>query len=332
MDENLLGYLLDALDPETHREVESYLQSHPEAQQRLERLRRALLPLAADGRSEDLRPPTGLWVQTLARVAEYRCRDLPRAPLTRAARAVVATRPWWRRADVLVAATLLLAISALLLPGLNYLRARRNIVECQNNLREVYLALEDYSQRHRGELPKVEEVPPLNFAGVFVPILNQRGGLRREVVSLNCPSKGRIPPLNVSLDQLQDLYFNQRKQFDEYAWAVGGCYAYPLGYREGGILHGLRRDRENMAYVPLLADRPPFDQRPTPTLAGNSLNHDGQGQNVLYLDGSIQFRTSRNVGVGGDDIYLNWNQRVEAGLHRWDTVLGASPVRPSLTD
>ncbi len=330
MDENLLGYLLATLDSETHREVESYLRTHPEAHQRLERLQRALAPLASDKKATDLKPASGLWIRTLAHVAEYRCRDLPRAPLIAVAPTPVPSRPWWRRADVLVAATLLLAVSALLLPGLNYLRARQNILACQNNLRQIYLALEDYSQRNRGQLPKVEEGPPRNFAGVFVPILNQSRGLGHEV-SLDCPTQGRAPAPNVSLSQLQELYFNNPAQFERYTCTAGGCYAYPLGYRENGIHHGLRRDQENMAHVPLLADRPPFDQTTTLSLVGNSLNHDGQGQNVLYLDGRVQFATSRNVGVNADDIYLNWNQRVEAGLHRSDTVLGASPARPYLT-
>src|SRR5262249_22465302 len=226
MDENLLGYLLDTLDAATQREVESYLRDHPEAEQRLERLRLALIPLAADG--DEIDPPPGLWIHTLARVAEYRCRDLRGAPLTPAARAAAVARPWWRRADVLVAASVLVIASALLMPGLNYLRSRRNIVECQNNLREVYVALEDYGQRHGGELPKVKEVPPLNFAGVFIPILNESGALGRQV-SLNCPGQGRLPPPNVSMTRLHEMYINQPDQFERYIYSVGGCYAYPLG-------------------------------------------------------------------------------------------------------
>jgi hypothetical protein len=196
-------------------------------------------------------------------------------------------------------------------------------------LREVYLALEDFSRRHHGDFPRVEEMPPLNFAGVFVPILAQNGALRPEM-SVNCPSQGRLPPANVSLGQLQALYFNQRDQFEQLTWTIGGGYAYALGYREAGVHHGLRRDQETMAYIPLLADRPPFDQRTPLSLTGNSLNHDGDGQNVLYQDGRIEFRTVRKVGFGGDDIYLNRNQRVEAGVNRFDSVLGASPVRPYL--
>ena len=72
MDENLIGYLLDALDPETQREVEAYLREHPDGRDRLEHLRRALEPLEADREPAEPRP--GLVVRTIGLVAEYQCR------------------------------------------------------------------------------------------------------------------------------------------------------------------------------------------------------------------------------------------------------------------
>ena len=44
MEENLVGYLLGALDPETTRDVEKFLDGEPAARQRLDVLRRALAP------------------------------------------------------------------------------------------------------------------------------------------------------------------------------------------------------------------------------------------------------------------------------------------------
>src|SRR5437899_9172807 len=75
MDDNLVGYLLGALDGDTHRAVDDYLRSDPDACRKLDRLRRALEPLEAD--RDDVAPPPGLAVRTLARVAELR---LPPAP------------------------------------------------------------------------------------------------------------------------------------------------------------------------------------------------------------------------------------------------------------
>src|SRR4051794_37136109 len=120
MDENLVGYLLNALDPETQRQVETYLHKEPGARQKLDTLRRAVEPLAAD--KEPAEPPAGLAFRTLARVAEYRCRPLPQAPEPTPTQIGPPARRWWRRADVLVAACLLVVVGGVGLPGLLALR------------------------------------------------------------------------------------------------------------------------------------------------------------------------------------------------------------------
>src|SRR6266852_1241886 len=60
MDENLIGYLLDALDSDTRQETERYLLKNPEARAQLEKLEQALEPLEADREADE--PPPDLWV------------------------------------------------------------------------------------------------------------------------------------------------------------------------------------------------------------------------------------------------------------------------------
>src|SRR5437016_2465224 len=100
MDENLVGYLLDALEPETREEVEQYVRAQPEARQRLELLRQALKPLECD--RDTIEPPPGLWTRTLAHIAQYRPQPVPAAPEPVFLRATPVTgRTWWSRADVM---------------------------------------------------------------------------------------------------------------------------------------------------------------------------------------------------------------------------------------
>src|SRR5689334_14479005 len=129
MDADLIGYLLNALEPEEQRRVAAHLAANPEARARLEALNRSLTPLRAD--AEDFDPPPGLAGRTLARVAGPACRGLPRAPrpLGRAA----AGRPTWRRADALVAAAVLLVAAGLGLGMLLRLREGHDVLACQNN-------------------------------------------------------------------------------------------------------------------------------------------------------------------------------------------------------
>jgi hypothetical protein len=327
-DDNLVGYLLNALDTDTQREIESLVRSDPDARQRLELLRRALEPLAAD--RDDIEPPSGLRMRTLARVAEYRCRRLPYAPPAPPVRAHVPARSWWRRADVLVAASLLLVVLPIIPPALTYLRHHRNISYCQNNLRGLYQALMAYSEHHSGDLPKVEDAPPRDFAGVFVPLLRNDNVLG-PAISVACPANGSHAPPPVTMETLQMERVSQPELFAEHVRQMGGCYAYTLGHRDGdGRLCGVHYD-PSMEWLPILADRPPFEQQGGfDWQTGNSPNHAGKGQNVLFLGGHVVFWPGRNAGLYGDDIYLNKAGRPEAGMDGADTVLGASEFRPSL--
>src|SRR6188472_740460 len=71
MQENLIGYLLNALDERTSQQVKSYLEQNPAAQEKLSLLKQALAPLAAD--AESPAPPPQLSVRTIARIAEHIC-------------------------------------------------------------------------------------------------------------------------------------------------------------------------------------------------------------------------------------------------------------------
>src|SRR5436309_479619 len=78
MDENLIGYLLNALEPDESRQVEAQLRYDAGARSRLAQLRRLLDPLHAD--AEPIEPPAGLAARTLRRVAALSPPGLPMAP------------------------------------------------------------------------------------------------------------------------------------------------------------------------------------------------------------------------------------------------------------
>jgi hypothetical protein len=195
-------------------------------------------------------------------------------------------------------------------------------------LRKFHQALVAYSDHHGGDLPKVEKAPPYNKAGIFVPILARDGYLPPDV-SVLCPSNGMRSAESVPLDRLQEEQLNQPEQYERDVSNLAGCYAYSLGYSDDAGHHfGLRLERGQNDHLPIIADRPPFEQQVQTPLAGNSLNHGGKGQNVLYLGGNVRFCTDQYAGINRDDIYLNRNNAARAGLDRNDTVLGASGFQP----
>ncbi len=319
MDENLLGYLLNALDPDESRAVEEYLDANPTARERLEGLRRALEPLAVD--QADLEAPPGLVFRTLGRIAEHCCRELPRAPVP-AEDPAAATIPFWRRADVLVAACLLITALGLVVPWALTLSGRSGQVACQKNLSDFYLALKTYSDTHANRFPDVAAASaPRKVAGLVVPILTDAGALTRPI-SVRCPANGEPQPCAWALRDLGNM---TPQEFERHVPSLVTCYAYSLGHRaEGGANFGPRfeADKPN-ARLPLMADCPP----PNPAV-GNSLNHGGRGQNVLFHDGHVEFCTTRTVGVGGDDLFLNRDGKVARGVAWSDSVLGCSSASP----
>jgi prepilin-type processing-associated H-X9-DG protein len=316
MDENLVGYLLHALDAETHSEVEAFLAREPEGRRRLELLRQALLPLAAD--KEAHAPPPDLIIRTLGLVAEHCSRDpvvsaapvLPRGP--------GGDRPLWRRADLLVAACIFLLALGITVPALMHVRNRSaSLVECQNNLREFYLAMMNYRDQ-KGEFPNVDAEAPQNAAGMAVPML-VKAGLLDPNISVRCPGNGPARPCPLTFEQAKAM---SSAEFDFYASKLMSCYAYSLGYRDASGYHGPNLDPERSSSLPLMSDRPPYGGAP-----GNSPNHGGQGQNVLFQDGHVEFITGRSLPIDSD-IFLNDAREQAAGRSPNDVVLGTSASRP----
>lgn len=330
MDANLVGYLLNGLGEEEHAETAALLERDPEARARLEKLRSLLEPLAADRQPETV--PADLFYKTLARVAEYQGQaaastmkpppppSLSPAPLLISGRFPV-FKPRWLRLDALVAACLLLTFLGVGLPALLHLRGQREAtLTCQNSLRQFYLALKGYHDVH-GTFPNVQaEAEPRNVAGLVVPLLADRGTL--DPAAVGCPGNILPKARPLPLAQVRNL---PEDEFLSHAPAMLSCYAYSLGYLDQDKYYPAQIDPDLQlnSMLPLMADAPPHL-----TMIGNSTNHGGGGQNVLFQDGRVQFTTQRQIGVNRDDIFLNQAGQVAAGLGKHDTVLGHSASRP----
>jgi prepilin-type processing-associated H-X9-DG protein len=318
MQDQFVGYLLNALDPATHRQVDRYLAAHPECHEQLELLRQAMQPLDFDREVDD--PTPGLAMRTLAHIAEHTSRRLPQAP-PEVSRGPAAGRTWWRRSDVLVAASLLLCVLLFTPPVLSHIRREYQVQACKNNLGVMGQALLRYSDLHQGKFPNVaDEKPPYNVAGMVVPVLYESGVLSPDC-NVQCPGGPPIQPTSLNASQLKDL---PHVEFFDKAPFLSGSFAYSLGYRQAGTVQGMRNDGvQPQSLAPLMADAPLW-----PLSDANSANHGGAGQNVLYMDGHVVFCSNRFVGYDRDDIYCSKAHKIEAGVNRFDAVLGQSSSHP----
>src|SRR5262245_52824100 len=212
MDDQLVGYLLHALDEKERRQVESYLHSSPDARRKLETLRTALTPLEAD-RASPL-PPPGLAERTLARVIAAPRRRLRTAPRISGELGFNPSR--WRRSDLLVASIAGLIFLGMAWAWIGKTRRQEPQTACQNNLRRFHHALVQYAnQRSDNSFPRVESSGPRGFAGVYLPALIDAGTMTLADVPI-CPAhSGWTPaPEMQRLADLEKCYKNARDQFD----------------------------------------------------------------------------------------------------------------------
>ena len=92
-------------------------------------LRQLLAPLAED--RDSIVPPPDLAVRAIAKVAEHCCRELPCAPAQSVR--TIPSRPLWHRVDVLVAASVLLALLSFGIPAVALCAAASSACQRSSN-------------------------------------------------------------------------------------------------------------------------------------------------------------------------------------------------------
>jgi len=326
-DEELIGYLVDALGPTERDAVELYLHSEPAASARLNRLNRLLAPLEAD--RGPISVPAGLADRAISRLEVHLAKEeslaeavrsalCEPAPADEALAVPVAARPLPRaprdapetravggrfRPDLIVGFAIAFITVGLLFSAVGKLRARNEMLACQNTLRTTHVALAGYADANDNRYPQIDADAT---ADSFVSAL---------------ASAGQVPP-----DFRPVCPACSRASLTESAAAVG--YTYTLGYRTPakeliGPRRPLNRSEEH-DLLPISADYPAAGAAPA---AGPLCPH-SNGMNVLYAGGNVRFTTSPLVGPEGDHIFQDIYGHVGAGANRGDVVLGRPGDRP----
>jgi prepilin-type processing-associated H-X9-DG protein len=287
MDLDLIGYLHGWLDADELARTEATLRNDPEAQSRLERLKAHLAPLALVRVEEPV--PEGLADRTLAYVDERTKAAPSRRP--GATEEPVYSPSRWRRVDAVVSACVVVLVGGMSMSGVARWRHEHQKAVCKDNFRQLYPHLVSYSDEHGGLFPQAADRPPYNTAGALVKILQQ---------------EGRLPPGGMPACPAALLVVSK---------PGAGGYSFPIGYLgTDNRLYGLRRDgRGDIDHMPLIADR----QFPA--------SH-GNGHNVLFVGGNVEFCTVPTVGPNGDHIFINQAGNIAPGLNAWDPVLAEDNV------
>jgi prepilin-type processing-associated H-X9-DG protein len=304
---DLLGYLLGALPPHERQEIDACLARDSALRRRLDALRSQLAPLALD---DEVAPPPGLAERTIAAsrsIAAVRANEW------------AATEPPLRFFDLAVVAAVLMICAFLILPAIASLRNEEMQVLCKDHLRQLSLSLAGYQAIEAGRLPAASPSGPLDNAGVFSVLLQARGLLPQARI-LTCPTADSavvyVPRLAEYLAEPAESVVRAMHRRE-----MGGSYGYSLGRNLDGrhVDPGAAGGRE-----PIAADRPPRPAERTRFV--NSPNHGGQGENVLFADGHVEFLDSPYYGR--DHLFLNDQGRTGAGVGLRDACLGVSEATP----
>jgi hypothetical protein len=321
--EQLLGCILGVLDEDEQAALNAQLESNPEYRGEQDSLRRQLAPLAA--LRTDYDPPPGLADRTCRFVAAHT--PSPASAATSSAskrlRSEVSPPGWMRRMtklDAIMAATVLVAATLLILPAIANSRFSARRAACQNNLSELGKALTKYSQSNGGYFPAVPTQGKLAAAGIYAPVLLQNK-LITDVSRIICPDSSLAANRNsFHIPTYSELELVPPAKIVNLRPTLGGSYGYNLGYTSDGKYYPTKNlYRNNFA---VMSDSP--SDRPD----HQSKNHGGWGQNVLYENESVKFITKSKPDGSNDDIFTNDAGQVAAGMRQNDSVVGPSQAAP----
>ncbi len=355
MREDLLGYLLSALEPHEMRQVDQQLQDDPRLREELAEVERMLYPLDQSLAVEHvISVPPSLIAQTLERIPSRHGAPaqaaqnewLPEASLTIGSAPETlprGRRPWM---DLLAGCAAAAVLLALALPTVARLRSEARNVACQDNLRQLGAAISQFVLRERDAyLPSLAESGPEAFAGMYAVRLADRGLLAdarlRWCPELPLPqdepppsrrfkSVADDPPpaalthlvIGEELKQAAD-----RGDVSLLRWLqriAGGHYAYSLG-----VVDGNRYDApqyEGRSSFAILGDAPISGTHGTDSVDVTKLrwSHGGEGANLLYEDGSVRhLRVSAMLELP-DHPFVNHRGSIEAGVNIDDASLAPS--------
>ena len=301
--QQLIGYLLGALDPAEEAEIEERLERDVHLRDDLAALHRSLEPLSADARPDA--PPPSLAERTcdlvLVRAQWQGWEDAP-PPLSR-----------WTLPDMAVAAAVVLMASLLLIPAVNVSRANSQRAGCQNNLRELGNAIAAFSAQHQGLLPQMKDQGDVSFGGAIDPDLLYDGYVT-DVGAFVCPASRRDPDVEFRLPTQAQLLREAQRHGSGIRAISLGSYAITLGHFAGESFVPTRNlGRSTFA---VLSDSPSLHLP-----EHRSENHGGGGQNVLHEDGHVRFMVACQAAAGADDIYRNDAGFIDFGLHAEDAVI-----------
>lgn len=292
----LIDYVLGRLDGPQRDEVKDRLARDESFQQLLQDVTNTL---SAVGLYGDAEPPRDLVARTMARIAQEQ--QIKRL----VARQEIARRPFaptFSLRELAAIAAMALIMAVIFVPSMRQAKRSELAGRCAAQVGQVGSALLNFANENQGTLPLANPKNSRWLAADANPWASNSAALfqliRRNYASpvvFQCPAVGG------------ESFVVQAGMGDFPAGRyVSYSYQYSLGKTLSLQEPCLAGHCEQMA---ILADSTPVFingqfLRDRANDEAVSENHDRTGQNVLFLDGHVDWTTRATVGVSGDNIFL----------------------------
>lgn len=337
--EELLGYVLGALDAQEQRNVQQLIDQNPDLEDQLLEIRNSLLPLDCLDTSG---PRPGMARRTCEMVAscqsnpdEVDCsiaefsatllpgngKDVePKLTASTANERSLLHPSSWSLPDFVMAVGLMAIVAGILFPTVSYTRFNSRLMACQNNMRELGTAFMQFSDVNGGDFVDIPHCGPSSANGFYAPKLKECGFVEDDSLFACAGLGADAAPVHIpSIETIQNA---SGKQLCYLKRTMGGHYGYTMGYRDE---KGHCPPQQGRANLVLLADMPSLN------VAGRvSLNHGGWGQNCLFGDGRVAF--IRGESIGEDAIFVNDYNLVAPGCGPEDNVIAPSHLSPAAVE